>query len=140
MELLLACSGLLRSTMSDRRATDHAAFTPATTPPWPATVERLEPGATGRWHIHTRSAIHVIDIEAGTYERVPGPDSDDFVTDGILHRFNDLTPPEVGSPMLVTFDDMDDPATKYRWHRTSRVRRIERVQGPAGYRSGYRPA
>lgn len=78
--------------------------------------------------MHTRSAVHVLDLDAGTYERVPGPESTDFCTDGVVHAFNDVTPPEVGSPMLVWFDDMDNPDLRERWHRTSRVRRIEREQ------------
>ncbi|WP_374455942.1 hypothetical protein [Nocardioides sp.] len=72
--------------------------------------------------------MHVVDLDARTHERVPGPDSAAFGTDGLVHEFNDITPPEVGSPMLVWFDDMDEPQLRERWHRTSWVRRIERVE------------
>lgn len=88
---------------------------------------RLDSEARGRWNIHPRSAVHVIDLDARTYERVPGPDSADFATDGFVHEFNTISSPEVGSPMSVWFDDMDQPELRQRWHQTSRVRRIERA-------------
>jgi hypothetical protein len=55
---------------------------PATAQPAdPAIVTSLDPSWTGRWLITSRGSTHVLDLDAYTYERRPGPTSQPFLFD-----------------------------------------------------------
>jgi hypothetical protein len=88
-------------------------------------VQRLDPGSRGRWLVHTRGSVHVLDLDAGTYQRRPGPASQRFAHDNTTLTLTHLdTWPEVGGRMLLWFDDPDHPDLLEHWRLTSTIRRI----------------
>jgi hypothetical protein len=90
-------------------------------------VQQLAPDSRGRWLIHTRGSIHVLDLDAGTYERRPGPTSRRFAHDNttlVLTRVEIW--PQVGARVLVWVDDPDLPELLEFWRLTSTINRIAR--------------
>lgn len=96
------------------------------------TAARLGPDDRGRWLITTQTSQHVLDLDAGTWQRLPGQDAPTF-------RY-DLTPlcwtrldlwPAVGGAMLVCFDVQDGMFTVEHWRLSSPIRSIERLSTPA---------
>lgn len=90
-------------------------------------VYRLDPNSTGRWLIHTNKTVHVVDLDARTYERRPGPESKPFPGDNSPMSFTriDLWPC-IGQRMMIWFDDPRAPELFEYFHLTSSVRKISR--------------
>ncbi len=91
----------------------------------PQEVERLDPTSRGRWLIHSRRSVHVLDLDAGTYERRPGPNSQPFAHDNHSCRLTRVEIwPRVGGQMFVWFDDPGFPELLEHWRLCSRIQRI----------------
>ncbi|MEC5149525.1 hypothetical protein [Cryobacterium sp. GrIS_2_6] len=91
-------------------------------------VTKLTGTEGGRWRVWTQGSSHLLDLDAMTVERVPGP--------GRPASFNDRPRPirtieecNVGASGRWTMVS-DDPEVEFFWHVTSTVRRIERVAEP----------
>ena len=97
------------------------------------TVDELTGCEGGIWRVVTRGSSHILDLNAGTVTRIPGP--------GRPTSFNDRTRPlrtleacrvgNAGRWSMLSDDLMID----FYWHITSQIRRIDRVaeapyQGP----------
>jgi hypothetical protein len=88
-------------------------------------VEILDPTATGRWLIHSRDSVHVLDLDAWTYERRPGATSQRFAHDNTVVALTRVEVwPRVGGRMLVWFDDPDAPDLLEHFRLCSRIRAI----------------
>lgn len=94
----------------------------------PDTVTELGPDDTGTWAITTRHTRHVLDLDARTYRREPGPDSTPMPHDG---RTVTLTRvqlwPTAGDVQLVWFDDPDLPELFEHWRKSSTIAEIRRL-------------
>jgi hypothetical protein len=87
----------------------------------------LEPGATGRWLIHSHHSTHVLDLDARTYERRPGPKGQSFAYDNTAVALTRVEVwPRVGGRMLVWFDDPHVPDLVEHFRVCSRIRQITR--------------
>lgn len=86
--------------------------------------------AAGRWRIHTLGSQHVIDLDARTVQRIPGPGSARGHNDG-THRLWSVERCEIGRPGLWMIAS-DDPDIEYFWHRSSIIRHIEPLDQRAG--------
>lgn len=91
-------------------------------------VEHLDPDATGRWLIVTRSGtVHILDLDARTYQRRPGPTSQRFAHDNTIVALTRVQVwPHVGGRMLIWFDDPHDPDLLEHFRACSRIDRIVR--------------
>ena len=90
------------------------------------TVTRLSGAETGLWHVHTRDSIHVLDLDARTVERRPGPGAL-FVDVKDTRPLRSITVCGVGERGFWTFPS-DTLLIDYFWHFTSTIERIERVE------------
>jgi hypothetical protein len=104
--------------------------------PSPGEVSRPGPGSTGRWLVRSRGTVHVLDLDARTYERRPGPTSQAFPYDNQAVPLTRIEVwPEVGHRMLLWFDDPAQPETLEHYRVCSRIRSIS----PAGTEAGKSP-
>lgn len=97
-------------------------------------VDALRPGMTGVWVVHTQGSSHVFDLDRMTWRRIPSPSSGfgPQPTDGVEHTITEMRFwPRVGSLFVLWIDDCDSGVTKERWHRSSRIRLIERRDAAA---------
>lgn len=93
----------------------------------PGAVSELGPGATGRWLIASRGSVHVLDLDARTYERRPGPTSQAFDYDNQPVVFTRIELwPKVGGQMLIWFDYPVHPELIEHYRACSRIRSITR--------------
>ena len=70
------------------------------------TVTELTPESTGRWVLTSRGSHHLIDLDQRTYERRPGPDSQDFPYDRMPMELLRIDAwPKVGERMLIWLQD-----------------------------------
>lgn len=93
----------------------------------PDDVDALQPGMRGRWLISTVRSRHVWDLDAGTYQRMPGEGGKTFDFDGrpvVIGRVGRW--PEVGRSFLIFFDDPDRPWME-QWRLSSPVQSIRRL-------------
>ncbi|MDY7542134.1 MULTISPECIES: hypothetical protein [unclassified Cryobacterium] len=98
----------------------------------PQEVTALVGDEGGVWRVVTQGSSHILDLDAKTVTRIPGP--------GRPATFNDVTRPlrtleecRVGESGRWTMMS-DDEMTDFYWHVTSQIRRIERVeQSGAGH-------
>ena len=80
---------------------------------------------TGRWLVTTQKTQHIWDLDAMTYQRVPGPASKqvdhDIDPQPITHieRW-----PAVGSVFVAYFDDPRHPDMLEQWRQSSTIRAI----------------
>jgi len=89
-------------------------------------VGELGPGDGGRWLITTRTSEHVLDLDAWTYWRRPGPGAVTAAADvGPLRLLRVPVWPQVGGYLYVWYQDPDRPDLQERWHRTATIARIE---------------
>jgi len=87
-------------------------------------VSQLHAGSTGRWLVHSRGSVHVLDLDARTYERRPGPTSQHFTFDNSVVSLTRVALwPEVGGKMAIFFDDPDDHLLEH-WRVSSRIEAI----------------
>lgn len=95
-------------------------------------VDRLEPEMRGRWRVVTQTSQHVWDLDAMTYQRLPGLQSNAFDGDGFAAPiFTVRVWPEVGSRFWVYVDDAVD-VTVTQWRISSRIRSIKPEDQEAG--------
>ena len=95
-----------------------------------ARVQELTLRSTGRWLVATRGSVHVFDLDASTWCRIPRYGRGAFPYDGktvVLSRVEVW--PRVGCMFLIRFDDIDFPTLVERWHRSSIVTAITRLTG-----------
>ncbi len=93
--------------------------------PQPAVVSSLAPGTAGRWLVRSHNTTHMLDLDAHTYERRPGPASQRFLHDGVPVRLTRVEVwPTVGGRMLIWFDDPDTPDLLEHWRLCSTIRGI----------------
>jgi hypothetical protein len=91
-------------------------------------VDALHPGMIGRWLVTTKRSRHIWDLDAGTYQRLPGADSQQFAHDGDPHRITRVEQwPVVGSASFIWFDDPEHPAVLEQYRISSPVRSITRL-------------
>lgn len=96
-------------------------------------VDRLTRHSVGRWAVETRSSVHVWDLDAHTYTRLPrtpeaamGPDATPHPITGVALW------PRVGGASLVLFDEPGDRDLEH-WHMSGTILAITRLPdtGPA---------
>lgn len=91
-------------------------------------VLELGPGDHGRWLITTKSSRHMWDLDAGTYQRLPGDDGPAFDWDGRVVRITKVDRwPAVGGKSLIWFDDPEMPDELEQWRRSATIVSIERL-------------
>jgi hypothetical protein len=91
----------------------------------------LETASTGRWLVFSRGTVHVLDLDAGTYERRPGPTSQTFAYDNQPLPLTRIEVwPEVGGRMIVWFDDPVHPPALEHYRVCSRIRSITSALAP----------
>jgi hypothetical protein len=101
------------------------------------TAERLEPGSAGRWLVKTRGSRHVWDLDAGTWQRLPGPGRSRFPWDQTPVRISRVERlPAVGDVAVLWFDDPDAPTAVEHWRQSSTITAIERLADSADRPTG----
>lgn len=87
----------------------------------------LGPASTGRWLVLSRGTVHVLHLDAGTYERRPGPTGQAFAYDNQPLPLTRIEVwPQVDGRMIVWFDDPDSPHAFEHYRVCSRIRSIVR--------------
>lgn len=102
----------------------------------PRVAESLDPTSTGRWRIRAQGTTHVLDLDAGTYERRPRPTSRRFEHDDTVVTLTRVEVwPHVGGRMMVWFDDPCAPELLEHWRVCSRIQSITSDDScrPAGH-------
>ena len=91
----------------------------------PEDVTDLATQVAGRWLLRTQSSEHVIDLDRGTWERIPGPGAlrYDAPSSGLLRTFEDCA---VGQCAFITTRSAD-PLVDYFWARTTLILSIGRL-------------
>ncbi|WP_139415611.1 hypothetical protein [Agromyces laixinhei] len=91
----------------------------------PEDVTDLTTQTTGRWVLRTQSSRHIIDLDNGTWERIPGPNALRYgaPTSGRLRTFEDCA---VGQRAFITTRSTD-PLVDYYWARTTLILSIDRL-------------
>jgi len=91
-------------------------------------VEELRGGMRGRWLVTTKRSRHVWDLDAGTYQRLPGESSQQFAHDGDAHRITRVEHwPALGTSSFVWFDDPGHPESIEQYRISSPIRSITRL-------------
>lgn len=91
-------------------------------------VDRLAPDLGGRWLVTTQGSEHVWDLDAMTYQRLPGLGRGQFDHDRTVVAIGRVEVwPAVGSCSLLFYDDPDRPCTHEQWRMSSLIRRICRL-------------
>ena len=95
-------------------------------------VDGLLPGSTGTWRITTATggSTHVVDLDAGTVTRFPGPASSPTIND-CERPLRTLDACRVGEPGRWTMQT-DSESVEYYWHVTSVILRIEKIMPSHG--------
>ena len=91
-------------------------------------VEELRPESTGIWRITTAGSTHVLDLDAGTATRFPGPAASPTIND-CERPLRTLDACSVGKRGRWTMhtDGWSD-SIDYYWQVTSVIARIEEVK------------
>ena len=89
------------------------------------TVQELTGTEGGVWQVHTRDSIHILDLDAWTVERHPGPSARADPSDG-PRRLRTIETCRVGGRGHWTMKS-DDYFIDYYFHYTSVIQRIDRV-------------
>lgn len=91
-------------------------------------VSVLTRGMSGRWLVTTQGSQHVWDLDAMTYQRIPGRGSAQMAHDHQTHPIVRVeVRPIVGGYFRVWFTDPDDPGWE-QFRQSSTIRRIERLE------------
>lgn len=121
-----------RSPLTARTTQDVAADDRAPRPVDSAdlqSVEALDAGLGGRWLVTTRRSQHIWDLDAMTYQRLPGAGGNRFEHDGGVHAITSVQSyPAVGSCSYVFFEDPDRPWME-QWRISSTIASITRLDG-----------
>ncbi|MGH3704131.1 MAG: hypothetical protein ACRDT9_05830 [Agromyces sp.] len=91
----------------------------------PEDITDLATQVTGRWLLRTQSSQHLIDLDRGTWERIPGPQAlrYDAPNSGALRTFEDCA---VGERAFITTRS-SDPLVDYLWAKTTLILSIDRL-------------
>ena len=96
--------------------------------PEPDTVTELGPGDTGTWVVAIRHTRHILDLDARTYRREPGPDGTPMLHDGRTVALTRVQLwPKAGDVQLVWFDDPDLPGLFEHWRKSPAIAEIRRL-------------
>lgn len=79
----------------------------------------------GAWRVVTQGSSHILDLDAGTVTRIPGPGRPASVNDR-ARPLRTLEACRVGDAGRWTMFS-DDVMIEFYWHVTSRIRRIEQM-------------
>ena len=90
-------------------------------------VRELTGGESGCWVVTTEHSEHMFDLDAGTVERVPGPDAVPFSSDR-PRPLRTIEQCQVGKRGYWTVFS-DDFMVEFKWHLSTEVLRIVRVPG-----------
>ncbi|ULN47859.1 hypothetical protein MI170_00245 [Mycolicibacterium goodii] len=93
-------------------------------------VDELLPGMTGVWLVVSQGSRHEWDLDAMTYMRIAGQDSESgrFALDGQRMPITRVGRwPRVGSTSLVFYDDPARPLEYEQFRQSSRVESITRI-------------
>ncbi|MCU1585947.1 MAG: hypothetical protein JWM49_2503 [Microbacteriaceae bacterium] len=94
------------------------------------TRDRLTGDEGGRWRVVTRSGSnHLFDLDAGTVERIPGPNASTSIND-TCRLLRTIERCEVGSTGGWTMKSVDFMVDFY-WQVCTVIVRIERLSDPA---------
>ena len=90
-------------------------------------VDQLTPETGGRWIVETRSSVHVWDLEALTYTRLPRTPEAAMAIDATPQPITEVAIwPRVGGASLVLFDEPGDPDQEH-WHKSGTILAITRL-------------
>ncbi len=89
------------------------------------TVTELTGSEGGVWHVHTRDSIHILDLDAWTVERKPGPNTWAHPSDR-PRKLRTIHACRVGERGHWTMRS-DDIVIDYYFHFSSIIQRIDRV-------------
>lgn len=96
-------------------------------------VDQLTADDTGQWLVTTLGSRHVWDLDAGTYQRIPGATRASFDWDKAVVRLTRVERwPAVGSTSFIWFDDPALPDLVEQWRQSSTIVSIEAINRPAG--------
>lgn len=88
----------------------------------------LDRTSTGRWLITTQGSQHILDLDAGTWKRIPGEGRSSFSHDDEVLEFTRIEAwPRVGSIFRVVFDDPGMPDYVEHWRQSSTIKSIEEM-------------
>src|SRR3954469_11292036 len=93
-------------------------------------VEDLDT-ADGLYLLTSRSSLHVFDLRAGAYLRVPGERSNSFPHDRSVLRLTQVERCRVGEPFFIWVDDPREYAVWDYWRQSSPISAMYRVLRPA---------
>ena len=94
----------------------------------PKEVEALHSGLGGCWLVSTRTSRHVWNLDHMTYQRLPGPDGQKFVADGMVLPITHVGfYPAVGRSSLIFYDDPEGERRE-RWRVSATVVSITRLE------------
>ena len=97
-------------------------------PTEPTPVTDLTTVSGGRWMLHTVGSRHLVDLDAGTIERIPGAQSHPTTSDAV-HQIRTLDVCRIGERGRWTM--LGDPfGVDYYWHVSSPIRHIEPLASP----------
>lgn len=94
-------------------------------------MESLTPSAKGRWEARDLDSLHILDLEAATYERRPLPRKgaldgfDDHVSYHLLDEVIEW--PRVGGRFLIRCTVRADPWRRHRVHQSATITQITRA-------------
>lgn len=94
----------------------------------PDAVSALHEGLGGCWLVITRTSQHVWNLDQMTYQRLPGPDGQGFVADGMVLTITRIgVYPAVGRSSLLFYDDPENEQRE-RWRVSATVVSITRLE------------
>lgn len=84
---------------------------------------------SGRFRLETLSSLHIVDLDAGTWERIPGPHArhPDAALSGKIRTLNGAA---IGHQLHITVYT-EEPDLEYRWAISTPITGIERAGPPA---------
>lgn len=96
-------------------------------PSEPDQVTEIGPTHRGRWLVTTLGSRHIWDLDAMTYQRLPGAESGRFAYDETELPILQVDRwPAVGRSSVVWFDDPSSRLLEH-WRVSSTIQRIERI-------------
>ena len=89
-------------------------------------ASELTPQTRGKWLVTTQGSRHVWDMDAMTYQRLPGKGRGAFAHDRNTVRITRVDKwPQVGEVFFLWFDDPEHPELLEHWRQSSRIESIE---------------
>lgn len=92
------------------------------------TTDQLTPEDTGRWLLTTTTSRHVWDLDAMTYQRLPGDFGSAMPYDARIVPITRVqTWPQVGAQSLLFYDDPSHPSLVENFRLSATIERIDRL-------------